>query len=52
MEEELYRNLDDNCGKKVIYKMTQETDEDSMDDKTGSVIKDKKGKLVTDRKYY
>ena len=51
MEEELYRELDEDCGKKLIYKMTQESDEDSKDVKTGSVIKDKNGKLATDRKY-
>ena len=38
-------------GNKLIYKIAQEKDEDSKDVKTGSVIiKDKKGKLVTDRK--
>ena len=33
-----------------IYKTAQERDEDSKDVKTGSVIKDKNGKLDTDRK--
>ena len=37
-------------GLKLIYKMARERDEDSKDVKTGSVIKDKNGKLVTDRK--
>ena len=50
MEEELYRKLDQDCGKKLIYKMAQERDEDNEDVKTGSVIKDKNGKLVTDGK--
>ena len=50
MEEELYRKLYEDCGKKLVYKMAQERDEDSQDVKTGSVIKDKSGKLVTDRK--
>ena len=50
MEKELYRKLDKDCGKKLIYKMAQERDEDSKDVNTGSVIKDKNGKLVTDRK--
>ena len=47
MEEELYRKLDEECRKKLIYKTAQERDEDSKDVKTGSVIKDKN---VTDRK--
>ncbi|KAI0235525.1 SID1 transmembrane family member 2 [Lamellibrachia satsuma] len=50
MEEELYRKLYEDCRKKLVYKMAQERDEDSQDVKTGSVIKDKSGKLVTDRK--
>ena len=29
MEEELHRQVDEDCGKKLIYKMTQERDEDS-----------------------
>ena len=29
MEEELYRQLHEDCGKKLIYKMAQERDEDS-----------------------
>ena len=49
MEQELYRELDEDCGKKLIYKMARERNEDSKDVITGSVIKDKKGKLVTDR---
>ena len=51
MEEELYKTLDEDCGKTLILKMAQERDEDSKDVKTGSVIKYKNGKLVTDRKY-
>ena len=50
MEEELYRQSDEVCGKNLIYKMAQKRDEDSKGLKTGSVIKDKNGKLVTDRK--
>ena len=34
-EEELYRKLDEDCGKKLIYKMTQERDEDSEGRKQG-----------------
>ena len=51
MEQELYRELDEDYGKKLIYKMARERNKDSKDIITGSVIKDKKGKLVTDRKY-
>ena len=50
MEEELFRKLDEDCRKKLIYKMAQERDEDSKDVKTGSVITDKYEKLVTVRK--
>ena len=52
MEEELYRKLDEDCGKKLIYKMAQESDEDSKDVQTGSVIKDKNGKLALTGKMY
>ena len=31
VEEELYRKLDEDCGKKMIYKMAQERDEASKD---------------------
>ena len=47
MEEELYRKLDDDSGKKIIYKMAREMGEDSKDVKAGTVIKHKNGKLVT-----
>ena len=50
MEEELQRRkLDEGCGKQLTYKMAQERDEDSEDVTTGSLTKDKNGKLVTDR---
>ena len=39
IKEELYRKLDEDCGRKLTYKMAQERDEDSKDVKTGSVIK-------------
>ena len=45
-----YRELDEDCRKKLIYKMTQEREEDSKYIKTGSVITYQNGKLVTDRK--
>lgn len=47
MEEELYRKHDKDSGKKMIYMMAHERDEDSKDVKVGSVIEDKNGKLVT-----
>ena len=50
MEEELYRKLDEDCGKKLIYKMAQERGEESNEVKTRSVIKDKNGNFVPDRK--
>ena len=50
MEEELYRQLGDDNGKKLIYKKARERDEDSKGVNTGRMIKDKNGKLVTDRK--
>ena len=43
MEEDLYRQIDEDYGKKLICKMAQERDEDSKDVNTGSVIKDKNG---------
>ena len=49
MEDELYKKY--RLQKEIdiyIYKMAQERDEDSKDVKTGSVIKDKNRKLVTD----
>ena len=50
MEEELHRKLSEDCGKKLIYKMAQERDEDMKVVKTGSIVKYKNGKLFTDRK--
>ena len=51
MEEELHRKLNEDCGKKLIYEMARERDEDSKDVIVGSVIKYKNGKLVTEWKY-
>ena len=48
MEEELYKKLDENGGKRMIYKMARDRNEESKDVKRGSVIKDKKGTLITD----
>ena len=45
MEEELYKKLDEDGGKRMIYKMTRDRNEESKDVKRGSVIKDKNGTL-------
>ena len=50
IEEELYTQLDEDCGKKLVNKIAQERDDDSKDVKTGLVFKNKNGKLVIDRK--
>ena len=36
-------------GKKMIYKVARDRDENSKDVKGGSVIKDRNGKLVTEK---
>ena len=51
IEEELCRKLDEDCGKKLIYKMARERNGESKDVKTGSVIKNKNGEPVMERKY-
>ena len=48
MEEELYKTLDEDGGKRMIYKMARDRNEESKDVKRGSVIKDKNGTLITD----
>ena len=48
MEEELYKKLDEDGGKKMIYKMARDRNEESKDMKRGSVIKDKNGTLIRD----
>ena len=45
MEEELHKNLDEDGGKRMIYKMALDRNEESKDVKRGSVIKDKNGTL-------
>ena len=44
MEEELYRKLDDDGGKK----MARDRTEDGRDVKRGAVIKDNNGRLITE----
>ena len=51
IEEELYRKLDEGCGKKLMYKLARESDGDSKDVKTESAIKDTNGKLITNKTY-
>ena len=45
----MYSKLDEDGGKKMIYKMTRDRDENSKDVKGGTVIKDRNGKLVTEK---
>ena len=47
MEADVYSKLDEDGGKKMIYKMARDRDENSKDMKGGTVIKDRNGKLVT-----
>ena len=42
MEEELYRKLDEDGGKKMIFKMARDRTEDGRDVKRDAVIKDKR----------
>ena len=48
MEEELNRNLDDDGGKKMIFKMARDRTEEGRDVKRGAVIKDNNGRLITE----
>ena len=50
MEEELYRKLDEDGGKRVIFKMARDRTEDGSDVKRGAVIKDNNGRRITERK--
>ena len=49
MEVDLYTKLDEDAGKKMIYKMARHRNENSKDVKGGTFIKDRNGKLVTNR---
>ena len=49
MEADLYTKLDDGTGKKMVYKMARHRNENSNDVKGGTFIKDRNGKLVTNR---
>ena len=49
MEAYVYSKLDEDGGKKMIYKMARDRDENSKDVKGGTVMKDRNGKLVTEQ---
>ena len=50
MEEELYRQLDEDGGKKMIFNMARDRTEEGRDVKRSAVIKDNNGKLITESK--
>ena len=50
MEEELYRKLDEDGGKNIIFKMARDRTEDGGDGKRGAAIKDNNGRLITESK--
>ena len=47
MEENVYSKLDEDGGKKMIYKMARDRDENCKNVKGGTMIKDINGKLFT-----
>ena len=50
MEEELYRKLDEDGGKQMIFKMARDRTEDGREVKRGAVIKENNGRLITESK--
>ena len=50
MKEELYRKLDDDGGKKIIFKMSRDRTEDGRDMERGAVMKYNNGRLITESK--
>ena len=50
MEEEQYRKRDEDGGKKMTFKMARDRTEDGRDVKSGAVIKDNCGRLITESK--
>ena len=50
MAEELYRKLDEDGGKKMIFKMARDRTEDGRKVKRGAVIKDNNGRFITESK--
>ena len=49
IEADVYSKLDEDGGKKMIYKMARDRDKNSKDVKGGTVMKDRNGKLVTEQ---
>ena len=49
MGEDVYSKLDEDGGKKTIYKMARGWDDNSKDVKDGTVINDIDGKLLTEQ---
>ena len=49
MEADLYTKLDEDAGKKMIYNIARHRNKQSEDVKGGTFIKDRNGKLVTNR---
>ena len=49
-EEELHQKLDEDGGKKIIFKMARDRTEDGRDVKRGAMIKDNNGRLITESK--
>ena len=45
-----HRRLDEDCGKKMIFKMARYRTEDGRDVKRGAVIKDNYGRFITESK--
>ena len=50
MEEELYRKLDEDGGKKMIFKIARDRTEDGRDVKRGVVFKDNYGRFIIESK--
>ena len=50
MEEEQNRKLDDDGGKKMIFKMARDRTEEGREVTRGAVIKDNNGRLITESK--
>ena len=48
MEEEVYKKLEEDGGRKMIYKLAHDRDEGGKDMKRGVVIEDGGGRLVAD----
>ena len=49
IEADVYSKQDEDGGKKMIYKMARDRNENSKDVKGGTVMKDRNGKLVTEQ---